>query len=109
MKRMTPPHNAVSEAEVTEEAHLEMRVRVYYWRRFKGLESRSLGGGLSASEESELDELRKRYPDPAKPPRTPEEKLRAIEEYNEKMSAEIRQRVAEKHAAQKSISARDRP
>ena len=38
MKRMTPPYNAVSEAEVTEEAHLEMRVRVYYWRRFKGLE-----------------------------------------------------------------------
>ena len=109
MKRMTPPHNAVSEAEVTEEAHLEMRVRVYYWCRFKGLESRSLGGGLSASEESELDELRKRYPDPTKPPRTPEEKLRAIEEYNEKMTAEIRQRVAEKQAAQKSISARDRP
>ena len=109
MKHMTPPNSSLSDAEVTEKAHLEMRVGVYNRRRLEELESRSSAGGLSASEESELEGLRERDAASSKPPVSPEDQLRAIREYNEKMVAEIRQRVAEKLAPQKSVSASTRP
>jgi hypothetical protein len=87
-KRMTPPYSALTDTEVTEEAHLEMRVRVYYWRRIEELESRtSSAGGLSASEETELEYLRERYPDRSQAPKPLEERIRAFKEYYEKRTA----------------------
>jgi len=66
MVRMTP-YGVVSDADITEAAHLEMRVRVHA-RRVKELEAQSLSGGLSASEQSELDKLCYRPPERPKAP-----------------------------------------
>ena len=81
MKHMTPPNSSLSDAEVTEKAHLEMRVGVYNRRRLEELESRSSAGGLSASEESDLDYLRMHFLDRSAPIDL-EERIRAIREYN---------------------------
>jgi hypothetical protein len=71
-KRISPPpYNVLTEAEDAEEAHLKARVAAYEASsegqarsRIAALSwQRSPRNPLSAAEQSELDELRKRYPD----------------------------------------------
>jgi hypothetical protein len=77
-----PPYNILTEAEDAEEAHLRGRVAAYEARpegpegrarsRIFALGSRRFSrSGLSAAEQSELDELRNRYPDPPDDPNDP--------------------------------------
>jgi hypothetical protein len=70
-RRSAPPYNVLTEAEDAEEAYVTARFAAYPAlpetlgrKRIDELESRSSGGKtLSAAEQSELDELRKRYPE----------------------------------------------